>query len=289
VTVNKGQWIYFEINDQYPDGSVIITTMGRTISMDKFWRENEKIYVFDDPEMTYQFSFYNIFPMVTAIFSPTDGGIINGDHPTIKITYNVPVTILSATFASTAIGSQLIRLDDTNYLYTPPGYLENGTYPFEINAQALQGKGYLSSSIVYLYFAYQPPPQKSFLEENWFWILPSLLIGAIGGLLILFKVKNVSIDGFIYIRNKKILPFFKSVIVGPVSVKIPHENLSKAEFYVDGLLKDEVSSFPVFWQWNEKAFLKHTLETKVYDEDGNSASSGAMEFYIFNLSNKKQS
>jgi parallel beta-helix repeat protein len=289
VTVSKGQWIYFEINDQYPDGSVIITTMGRTISMDKFWRENEKIYVFDDPEMTYQFSFYNIFPMVTAVFSPTDGGIINGDHPTIKITYNVPVTIISATFASTAIGSQLIRLDDTNYLYTPPGYLENGTYPFEINAQALQGKGYLSSSIVYLYFAYLPPPQKSFLQENWFWILPGLLIGAIGGLLILFKVKNVSIDGFIYIRNKKILPFFKSVIVGPVSVKIPHEHLSRAEFYVDGLLKDEVSSFPVFWQWNEKAFLKHTLETKVYDEDGNSASSGEMEFYIFNLSNKKQS
>jgi len=43
-----------------------------------------------------------------------------------------------------------------------------------------------------------------------------------------------------------------------------------------------VSSFPVFWQWNEQAFLKHTLETKVYDQDGNSASSGAMEFFIFN-------
>jgi hypothetical protein len=113
------------------------------------------------------------------------------------------------------------------------------------------------------------------------------LIGGIGGLLILFKVKNVSIDGFIYIRNKKIIPFFKSVIIGPVSVKIPHEYLSRAEFYVDGNLKDEVSSFPVFWQWNEKAFLKHTLETKVYDQDGNSSSSGPMEFFIFNLINKK--
>ncbi len=92
VTVDKGQWIYFEINDQYPDAEVIITTMGRTISMDKFWRENEKIYVFDDPEVSYQFSFYNIFPKPTATFSPTDGGLINNDHPTIKITYNVPVT-----------------------------------------------------------------------------------------------------------------------------------------------------------------------------------------------------
>jgi predicted PolB exonuclease-like 3'-5' exonuclease len=72
-----------------------------------------------------------------------------------------------------------------------------------------------------------------------------------------------------------------------VSVKIPHEHLSRAEFYVDGSLKDEVSTFPVLWQWNEKAFLKHTLETKVYDQEGNSSSSGQMEFFIFNLVDKK--
>ena len=287
VTVNKGQWIYFEINDEYPDAQVIITTTGRTISADKIWRENEKIYVFDDPDVSYQFSFYNIFPKLTAVFSPTDGGIINSDHPTIKITYNVPVMIIASTFASTTIGSQLIRLDDTSYLYTPPGYLENGTYVLDITAKTLQGKGNLASSVVYLYFAYQPPPKKSFLEENGLLIILGLLIGGIGGLLILFKVKNISIDGFIYIRNKKIIPFFKSVIIGPVSVKIPHEHLSRAEFYVDGHLKDEVSSFPVLWQWNEKAFLRHTLETKVYDQDGNSSSSGQMEFFIFNLTNKK--
>lgn len=287
VTVNKGNWIYFEINDEYPDADLIITTMGRTISADKFWRENEKIYVFDDPEITYQFSFYSIFPTISAVFSPSDGGLINNDHPTIKITYNVPVMILSATFASTAVESELIRLDDTTYLYTPPGYLENGTYEFDVTVQALQGKGSLSSSVIYLYFAYLPPPQKSFLEQNGLLIALTLLIGTIGGLLLLFKVKNVSIDGFIYIRNRKIIPFFKSVIIGPVSVKIPHEHLSRAEFYVDGSLKDEVSTFPVLWQWNEKAFLKHTLETKVYDQEGNSSTSGQMEFFIFNLIDKK--
>jgi parallel beta-helix repeat protein len=289
VTVNKGHWIYFEINEQYPDADLIITTMGRTISVDKFWRENNKIYVFDDPEITYQFSFYNIFPTVTATFSPSDGGIINGDHPSIKITYNVPVTIVSATFNSmNAVGSQFVQLDETSYLYTPPGYLENGTYTLDIYVLALQGKGSLSSSVVYLFFSYLPPPQKSFLEAYGLAILVGLSIGGIGGLLILFRVKNISIDGFIYIRNKKIIPFFKSVIVGPISVKIPHENLSKAEFFVDGQLKEEISSFPVFWQWNEQAFMKHTLETKVYDQDGNSASSGQMEFFIFNLTKEKQ-
>ena len=289
VSVSKGHWIYFEISDFYPDAELIITTLGRTISMDKYWRENEKIYVFDDPEVSYQFSFYNIFPAVTALFTPSDGGLINGDYPSIKITFNVPVVILSATFGPVNAATQFIQLDEKSYLYTPPGYLDNGTYTLDIEAQALQGKGTLSSSVVYMYFSYEPPPQKSFLETYGLVIFVGLLVGGMGGLLILFRVKNVSIDGFIYIRNKKIIPFFKSIIIGPMSIKIPHENLAKAEFYVDGALKDEVSSFPVFWQWNEQAFLKHTLETKVYDQDGNSASSGQMEFFIFNVTKGKQS
>ncbi|DAC72989.1 MAG TPA: hypothetical protein DSN98_02365 [Thermoplasmata archaeon] len=288
VTVNKDQWIYIEINDQYPDSPVTITTRDRTISSDKVWRENQKIYVFDDPETDYKFTYDDIFPKLSVMFSPSDGGLINGDNPTIKINFNVPVTIISSTFNSTNIESELVRLDDKTFTYTPVGYLENGTYPLEINAQALQGKGFLSSSAMFFYFAYETPPQKSFLEKNSLWIMLGILIGTIGGFLIFFKVKNVSIEGFIYLKNKKIVPFFKSVIVGPVSVHIPHEHLSKAEFYVDGQLKDEVTSFPALWQWNEKAFLKHTLETKVYDQDGNSTSTGEMEFYIFNISKGKQ-
>ena len=77
-------------------------TRDRTISSDKFWRENGKIYVFDDPETENHFTFENIFPTLTETFSPPDGGVINGDNPTIIITYNVPVTIISATFNSTS-------------------------------------------------------------------------------------------------------------------------------------------------------------------------------------------
>jgi hypothetical protein len=131
------------------------------------------------------------------------------------------------------------------------------------------------------------PPQKSFIEKNLLIILLSICISAMGGILIFFKAKNITVDGFIYIKNRRILPFFKSIIVGPVSIRIPDEHLSKAEFYVDGQLKDEITSFPVVWQWKEKAFLKHTLETKIYDQEGISASSGEMEFYIFNLSQNK--
>ena len=106
MTVDKDQWIYIEVNDQYPNSPVSITTKNRIISSDKFWRENQKIYVFDDPETEYQFTFDNIFPPLTVKFSPPDGGVINGDNPTILITYNVPVTIIYATFNSTSMESE---------------------------------------------------------------------------------------------------------------------------------------------------------------------------------------
>jgi len=287
VTVNKAQWIYIEVDDLYPNAQVSITTNGRTISADYVWRKNQKIYVVDDPDTNYQFIFYDIYPPLEVSFSPPDGGFINGDSPTIIITYNRPVIIIDATFDLAAIESDLVQLSEKSFLYTPVGYLENGTYSLEINAQTVLGSGYLSASATYFYLAYETPPQKSFLEKNLFVILLSIFIFTMGGLLIFFKKKNISIDGFIYIKNRKIIPFFKSVIVGPVSIKIPNEHLAKAEFYVDGQLKNEITSFPLTWQWNENAFMKHTLEARVYDQDGSSASSGEMEFYIFNVSKNK--
>jgi parallel beta-helix repeat protein len=286
VTVNKAQWIYFEVNDQYPNSPVTITTRGRTLSSGQFWREQQKIYVFDDPETEYQFSYESIFPPVTALFNPPDGGVINGDNPTIHITYNVPVTIITATFDATNIKSELLSVDNRNFTFTPAGYLENGSYALEIDAQALQGTGYLSSTTIYFYLAYELPPQQSFLEKNMGWILFGGFIGTLGALLMFFRVKHVTIDGFIYLKNRKIVPFFKSIIVGPISVRIPDKRLSKAEFYVDGRLKNETTSFPAVWQWNETAFMRHTLETKVYDSEGNNVSSGEMEFYIFNVTKK---
>jgi parallel beta-helix repeat protein len=289
VTVDKEHWVYIEVTDPYPASLVIITSKNRTIGADKIWREGGKIYIFDDPETEYQFTFDNIFPKLTMT-SPTNGeGFINADNPTITITYNVPVTIISATFNSSHIESQIVTYDDKNFTYTPSGYLPNGTYYYlEIDAQALQGNGYLSSQIAYFYIAYEHPPQQSFIQKNWMWMMLGGFIGAMGGLLLFFRIKQVTIDGFIYLKNRKIVPFFKSVIVGPVSVRIPGENLSKAEFYVDGQLKDETTTFPYLWKWNENAFLKHTLETRVYDEDGNTSSSGEMEFYIFNVSKGKE-
>ena len=74
----------------------------------------------------------------------------------------------------------------------------------------------------------------------------------------------------------------KPFIVGPVSIKIDDAQIQKAEFYIDGQLKTTLIKPPFYWNWNEPAFLKHTVETKTYDAKGNANSSGELEFYIFN-------
>jgi parallel beta-helix repeat protein len=287
IIVNKANWVYIEIDDEYPYATLTVITESRTISSDFIWRKNDKIYVFDDPETKYQFIFENIYPAVESpTFSPSDGGIINEDSPTITISFNVPVIITSAVFGSFQVTSEFITTDNKIFTYSPLPYLEDGTYTFEIDAQAVQGNTFISSSAVYFYFAYAAPPQESFIEKNWMLITLGAVIAAVAVTLIIFRYKQVTLDDFIYIKNKKILPFFRTIIYGPVSVNVDNTDIAKAEFYVDGKLRETLTSPPYLWKWNEKAFLKHTLETKVYDQEGNSASSGEMTFYIFNLSKR---
>jgi len=214
-------------------------------------------------------------------FHPGDGGIIDEDSTTITITYNVPVTITYASFGSSLMEESLITTDNIVFHYTPLSYLENGTYVLEIDAQAMHGSGYDSSSATYFYFSYGAPPQQSFLEKNWLFILLGSAFGGMAAILIFFRIKHVTIDDFLYIKNKKIIPFIKTIIFGPLSISIEDPNISKAEFYIDGTLKDTLTATPFVWKWNEKAFMKHTLETKIYDQEGNATSSGEMTFFIF--------
>ena len=85
-----------------------------------------------------------------------------------------------------------------------------------------------------------------------------------------------------YIKNRKIIPFFKPIVFGPLSLDINDQKISKAEFYVNGELKDTLTQEPYVWKWNENSFMKQKIETKVFDQQGNSSSSGEMTFYVFN-------
>jgi len=68
ITVAKANWIYIDVSDQYPDYTLTVKASdGRTISEDKIWREDGKIYVLDDPDTTYNF----IYGYTIAIVEPT--------------------------------------------------------------------------------------------------------------------------------------------------------------------------------------------------------------------------
>lgn len=281
VTVNKTSWIYLEVKDRYPNGRVTVIANDRVIPDSHIWRKNGNIYVLDDASVTYDFIFDDIYPNVTTpYFLPADGGIIDKNWTTIIIRYNVPVEINYAIFGDQHIEKYLKTYDNRNFTYTPPGYIENGTYTLLLYAEAIKGKSSVNASATYIFFRYADPPKENFFIKNWFLILIGGIIVFIG---LIFTInRNYNMSNFIYLKTRKILPFFKTIIFGPLSVKIDIDNIKKAEFYVDGELKDTITTPPYIWSWNEKAFLKHTLETKIYDKNGNSFSSGEMSFYIFN-------
>jgi len=281
VLVDKTSWLYLEVKDKYPNCEVTVTANSREIPDSHIWRRNGNIYVFDDASIIYNFVFKHIYPDVTTpSFLPANGGIIDKNWTTIDIRYNVPVTIKYAIFGDKHIERDLKTEDNRNYTYTPPGYLENGTYTLVLYAEAIKGKSSVNASATYIFFRYANPPKENFFVKNWFLIL---IIGIIvfAGLIFIIN-KNYSMSNFIYLKTRKILPFFKTIIFGPLSVKIDMNDIKKAEFYVDGELKDTITNPPYTWSWNEKAFLKHKIETKIYDKNGNSFSSGEMTFYIFN-------
>ncbi len=282
IQVEKTGWVYLDTTDAYPIATLTVSTGTRNLSASLIWRENGRINILDDPSTEYNLTFTDIYPPLQVTFSPNDGGLINEYTPTISLSFNQPVVIIAATFGDESVKDDLVKIDEQHYYYTPPAYLSNGTYPLTVDAQALHGTGFLSAEAIYIFLSYGAAPQKSFLEKNGLMLLLGSLLGGVAILLLLLRWKGVTLDGSVYINTRRIAPFFKTVVVGPISVRIDDDRFQKAEFYVDGALKETATSFPYTWQWQEKAFFKHTLETKVFDSEGNSISSGPVDIYFFN-------
>ena len=218
VTVNKVSWLYLEVKDAYPNCRVTVIANDRVIPESHIWRRNGSIYVLDDASLTYNFIFDDIYPNVTVPqFLPGDGGIIDKNWTTINIRYNVPVTIKYAVFGEKHIEKHLKTEDNRNFTYTPPGYMENGTYTLVLYAEAIKGKSSVNTSTTYIFFRYASPPKENFLIKNWFSIF---IIGIIilAGLIFIIN-KNYDISNFIYLKNFKILPF---LIIGWPSYWMPH-------------------------------------------------------------------
>ena len=286
ISVNKTGWIWIDVVDKYTYASITVLAENRTISSDMIWRENNRIYILDDPDIRYTIIFEDIYKDVeTPTFIPGDSGIIDEINKKITITFNVPVTITYATFNNVKIESKLKTSDNMIFTYTPPGFWEDGMYVIEIDAQAINGDSQVSSSATYFYYAFASPPippQKSFIEQFLIWIIIGFIGGTFAAIFLFLRIKNITFESFIYIKNKKIIPFFKPLVFGPLRIDANDKRVKRAEFFVNGELKDTITEAPFVWNWNEPSFMKKTIETRTYDIDGNVNSSGEMTFYVFN-------
>ncbi len=79
---------------------------------------------------------------------------------------------------------------------------------------------------------------------------------------------------FIYFDDTKIhREIGNTIVLGDITVeadiKDDQTDIEKVEFYVDGKLKEVLTSKPYIWEWNEFSFRKHTLSIKAYDDAGN--------------------
>lgn len=289
VTIDKNDgWICLHINDEYSYASLTVKAGNTEISEDRIWRRDNRIYVLDDPVTQYQFIYDGIIIPETlewVKFTPQEDSTIGKNNPTIKIEYNVAVTVEYADFLNPDINNSqpinIINLLETNdyktYTYTPDNNLPSGEYEIYLRVRDEEGN-WKNSSTYYNFVSYE---KQGF---DIFSIVPYIgaMIGIFVAAFFISKKFKINLESFVYIKNRKILPFFKPVVFGPLSLDVNEQNISKAEFYVNGELKDTLTQEPYTWKWDESAFMKQKIETKVYDQQGNSNSSGEMTFYVFN-------
>ncbi|MDH7517329.1 MAG: NosD domain-containing protein [Candidatus Thermoplasmatota archaeon] len=289
-------WIFFDVEDKFPKATQLVVKKNDVlINSDRFWRKNNKVCVLDDPETEYQLIYNDITPPTPgldhAVFIPPSGSRISKDNPNITISYASPVEIVYVDFyninslegITTGDGNLILFTDDNKtFSFTPPGTLESGNYRLDVLVKD-QNNNRVGDTAYYTFVSYIVSEEG--IKFSWLWIalFGGVAIAFAVLLFFAFKYKLFKVESFIYVRNKKILPFFKPVIFGPFTLDIDDKRVSKAEFYVNGKLKDTVTKEPFTMKWDEKAFMKQTIEAKVYDEYGNSSTTGEMTFFVFNL------
>ena len=303
TTISKTEgWIYIEVSE--PDisdegdisGVVSVTKSGQEIDSDKIFRKNNKVYFLDDPEIKYIIKFsYDPTILENAVFDPYEGSIIDENSTTIAISYNIPVIVIEAyfyeidnpTFKAQKADGTLIDVtyilesdDSTTFYYTPPNDLPSGFYELSISAKQSGTTEFVTDYAWYEFVSYEVEEESIFSLNLILYLAP--IIGIIVAIFVLSRKLNINFESFIYFRDKKIIPFIKPVVFGPLSIDVNDEKISKAEIYLNGELKDTLTEAPYVWKFDEPSFTHHKIETKVYDENGNTSSSGEMSFYVFN-------
>ena len=153
------------------------------------------------------------------------------------------------------------------------GFYSINTVPGEIYLEPFAG----------LFYPWESTFRKEVRENETLWVNHSLL-----------RSINVDISKplkAIYIKNRMLKPFSKTLIFGNIDIealiygyyKEVLYPVDKVEFYIDGDLKNTTTSEPYKWTWDKKSFpkLKHIITVKAYEEDELVAENEIMVWKFF--------
>ncbi|MCK4332384.1 MAG: hypothetical protein KAV40_02265 [Thermoplasmatales archaeon] len=99
------------------------------------------------------------------------------------------------------------------------------------------------------------------------------------------QMKITKPEKAIYIRDNKVLPFFLPILIGKITIEANATNeeygINRVEFLVDNDLKENDSSEPYSFSWNEPAFFRHNIKVVAYDNIGKSISKEIIVWKFF--------
>ncbi|MCD6171407.1 MAG: hypothetical protein J7J36_03195 [Thermoplasmata archaeon] len=92
--------------------------------------------------------------------------------------------------------------------------------------------------------------------------------------------------GHLYIADREIIPTFKTIVIGRITVDtyaFDYETgIEKVEFYVDNSLKEVKREPPYNWLWNENAIGNHAIKVIAFDKAGN-VNTDMIRIFIINF------
>ena len=80
------------------------------------------------------------------------------------------------------------------------------------------------------------------------------------------------LENMLYLLDKEITALSFNFIIGQITIEVEADDIdgtiTKVEFYIDGVLKHNITEGPFKYNWNEKIFGFKKISVKAYDNDG---------------------
>ena len=77
----------------------------------------------------------------------------------------------------------------------------------------------------------------------------------------------------LYIYNKRIMPFFTTIIIGSVVIEVDaldyETGINSVEFYIDAELQETNTTEPYDWTWDKPVFGRRMIKVVAFDNAGN--------------------